>query len=142
MLKSGSILRWLVILSGAFETAFGVSIFLFPHHVIAAMAGGEPDATALLLGQVLGAATASLGIAAIRARDELKTESGRGIASGLTLYNILAALATRAALAAGLGGGALWIAGGVHAAIGALLVFCLLASRGKPDRDPQSSCPL
>jgi hypothetical protein len=142
MARSGPLLRWLVILSGAFETVFGISIFFFPRHVIGGLTEGEPDATALLLGQVLGAATMTLGIAAIRARNELATESGRAIASSLTLYNVLAALASRAALAEGLGGGALWIAGGAHAVIGVLLIFALLASRGKRESDPQSSCPL
>jgi len=135
-------LRWLVILSGAIEIAFGISIFFFSGPVIATMLGVEADAAALALAQFLGAATFALGIAAIRARDELRTESGRAIAYGLTLYNVLAALAARAALAAGLGGAALWIGGGVHAAIGALLVFSLLASRGKSEQDTQSSCPL
>ena len=106
------------------------------------MLGVEASAPTVALAQFLGAATFALGMAAIRARDELKTESGRGIAYGLTLYNVLAALAARGALAAGLGGAALWIGGGVHAAIGAILVFLLLASRGSSDRDAQSSCPL
>ena len=141
MFKSGLVLRWLVTLSGLIEIAFGFSIFFAPHAVIKMAFGSEADATALTLGQFLGAATFALGMAAIRARNELRTESGRAIAYGLTLYNVLAALAARAALAADLGGTALWVGGGVHAAIGALLVFSLLASRGSSERDTQSSCP-
>jgi hypothetical protein len=132
-------LRLLVIVSGAIEIVFGTSIFLATRWTVATLFGVEPDTAATALAQLLGAATLTLGMAAILARNELKTESGRGIAYGLTVYNVLAALTVRGAVAAGLGGSALWIAGGIHAAIGAILIYLLLMSRGSPARNVQSS---
>ena len=65
-----------------------------------------------------------LGTAALLARNNLDGKGGLAAAYGLGLYNVLAAgfiLWT----AVGLGGEALWSAGLVHAAIGALFVYAL-----------------
>jgi hypothetical protein len=65
-----------------------------------------------------------LGTAALLARNNLDGKGGLAAAYGLGLYNVLAAgfiLWT----AVGFGGAALWSAGLVHAAIGALFVYAL-----------------
>jgi hypothetical protein len=65
-----------------------------------------------------------LGTAALLARDNLHGKGGLATAYGLGLYNVLAAgfiLLT----AARLGGAALWSAGLIHAAIGALFIYAL-----------------
>lgn len=119
-------LRLLMIASGAFEALFGLSALIAPSLLIASL-GTEPNATAIFLARILGAATLGLGSAALLARDELHTKGGLAAAYGLALYNVLAAgfiLWT----AAGIGGAGLWSTGLIHAAIGALLVYALARS--------------
>ena len=57
-----------------------------------------------------------------------ETSGGLAAASGLTLYNVLAACLILWT-ATELGGAALWGTGSVHAAIGALFVLALLQRR-------------
>jgi len=118
-------LRVLIIVSGGFEAAFGVSALLAPDMLIGAL-GTEAGASAVFFARVLGAATLALGIAALLARDQLETKGGLAAAYGLTLYNVLAAcLILWTVAAVGLGGAALWGAGLFHAVMGALFVYAL-----------------
>jgi hypothetical protein len=123
-------LRRLMIVSGSVEAAFGASILIVPIVVIGILLGTEADATAIALARLLGAAALALGVAALFARDDLKSPGGLAASYGLTLYNVLAAcLILWTASVAGLGGAALWGAGLFHAAMGALFVYALAASR-------------
>ena len=123
-------LRLLMIVSGGVEAAFGASALIVPDVVIGVLLGTEADASAVALARLLGAATLALGLAALMARDHLKTPGGLAAAYGLALYNVLAAcLILWTASVDGLGGAALWGAGAFHAAMGALFVYALAASR-------------
>jgi len=116
-------LRLLMVVSGAFEALFGLSALIAPDMLVASL-GTEPNAASIFLARILGAATLGLGTAALLARKNLDGKGGLAAAYGLGLYNVLAAgfiLWT----AVGLGGEALWSAGLVHAAIGALFVYAL-----------------
>ena len=84
---------------------------------------------------ILGAATLGLGTAALLARNDLDGKGGLAAAYGLGLYNVLAACFILWT-AVGLGGAALWSAGLIHAAIGALFVYAVCASRLSNDADP------
>jgi hypothetical protein len=126
-------LRLLMIVSGGVEAAFGAWILIVPLVVIGILLGTEADASALALARLLGAATLALGIAALLARDALRSGGGLAAAYGLALYNVPAAfLIFWTASVAGLGGGALWGAGLFHAAMGALFVYALASRRGAP----------
>ena len=84
----------------------------------------------MFLARIFGAAALGLGVAALLARDELNTKGGLAAAYGLGLYNVLAAcFILWTAGVAGIGGAALWSAGLVHAAIGALFVYALAKAR-------------
>jgi hypothetical protein len=120
MKQGREMLRPLMIVSGAFEALFGLSALLAPDMLVAAI-GAETGSTAIFLARLLGVATLALGIAALLARNELKTAGGLAAAYGLALYNGLAAaviLWTAATL-----GQALWGAGLFHALIGLLFIY-------------------
>jgi len=119
-------LRLLMIVSGAFEALFGLSALFAPGQLIAAL-GTDSNAGAMFLARILGAATLGIGVAALLARDQTDTVGGLAAAYGLALYNVLAgALILWTAFAGSLGGAALWSAGLVHAALGALFVLALI----------------
>ena len=119
-------LRLLMIVSGGVEAAFGASALIVPDVVIGVLLGTEASASAVALARLLGAATLALGVAALLARDALRTEGGLAASYGLALYNVLAAcLILWTASVAGLGGAALWGAGLFHAAMGVLFVYAL-----------------
>jgi hypothetical protein len=117
-------LRLLMIVSGGFEAAFGLSALLAPSLLIGSL-GTEPDAAPLFLARVFGAATLGLGSAALLARDQWRPRAALAIACGLALYNLLAACLILWT-AMDLGGAALWGTGSFHAAIGALFVLALI----------------
>ncbi|MGV1013460.1 MAG: hypothetical protein ACOYB4_00665 [Methyloceanibacter sp.] len=121
-------LRLLMIVSGAFEAAFGASALLTPNTMIDALGMGG-GLSAVFFARILGAATLGLGIAALLARNALDTTGGLAAAYGLALYNVLAAILIVWTAATGGGPAALWAAGLFHAVIGALFVYALIAER-------------
>lgn len=122
-------LRWLMIVSGSFETVFGLSALLATSALVAGLGVGA-DASAVFLARVLGAATLGLGIAALLARNELHSSGGLAAAYGLALYNLFTACVILGTAAmTGLGGTALWGAGLVHALIAMLFVYALAVWR-------------
>jgi hypothetical protein len=117
-------LRLLMIVSGAFEALFGLSALIAPDMLVASL-GTEANAASIFLARILGAATLGLGTAALLARNNLDGKGGLAAAYGLGLYNVLAAGFFILWTAVALGGAALWSAGLIHAAIGALFVYAL-----------------
>lgn len=120
-------LKLLMIVSGAFEALFGLSVLAAPDMLIGSL-GTEPSAASVFLARILGAATLGLGAAALLARNALDSKGGLAAAYGLALYNVLAAcliLWTARAL----GGAPLWSTGLIHAVIGALFVYALARAR-------------
>ena len=116
-------LRLLMIVSGAFEALFGVSVLIAPDMLIRSL-GAEPDVSSGFLVRILGAATLGLGAAALLARNALDSKGGLAAAYGLALYNVLAACLILWT-AAVIGGAALWSTGLIHAVIGVLFVYAL-----------------
>jgi len=131
-----TMLRLLMIMSGAFEALFGVAALLATGTVTDALGTGT-DAAAIFFARVLGAATLGIGIGALLARNELQTHGGLAAACGLTLYNVLAAIVILWT-AAELGGASLWTVGIIHAVIGTLFVSAL-ARRVPSSRSSASS---
>jgi hypothetical protein len=125
-------LRLLMIVSGGFEAAFGASAILATPMLIGTL-GTEASTSAVFFARVLGAATLALGVAALIARNDLKSPGGLAAAYGLASYNLLAAcLILWTAGTVGLGGAALWAAGAFHAAMGALFVYALAIAGNRP----------
>ena len=116
-------LRLLMIVSGAFEALFGLSVLIAPDMLIGSL-GTEPNVSSVFLARILGAATLGLGAAALLARNELNSKGGLAAAYGLALYNVLAACLILWT-AAVIGGAALWGTGLIHAVIGVLFVYAL-----------------
>ncbi len=122
-------LRWLMIVSGAFEALFGLSALLATAALVEGL-GTAPDPSVVFFARVLGAATLGVGVAALLARNALGHPGGLAAAYGLALYNVLAACVILVTVAAtALGGTALWGAGLVHAVFGVLFVYALAAGR-------------
>ena len=118
-------LRWLMLVSGGFEALFGLSALLAPDMLVFAL-GASPDAAAVFLARILGAATLGIGVAALLAREYIDNKGGLAAAYGLALYNVLAgALILWTAWVIGLGGATLLGAGLFHALMGALFVYAL-----------------
>jgi len=121
-------LKLLMIVSGAFEALFGLSVLAAPDMLIGSL-GSEPNVSSVFLARILGAATLGLGAAALLARNALDSKGGLAAAYGLALYNVLAACLILWT-AASIGGAALWSTGLIHTAIGALFVVALARTRG------------
>jgi hypothetical protein len=122
-------LRLLMIVSGGFEAAFGLTALLATGAVIGALGAGA-DASAIFFARILGAATLGLGVAALLARNALGSPGGLAAAYGLALYNLLAAiLVLWGGAAAGFGGAGLYAAGLFHAAMALLFIYALITFR-------------
>jgi len=83
-------LKTLMLCSGVFEALFGLPVLIAPNLFFRALEA-EPSASGVFAVRVLGAATLGLAVAALLARNELDSKGGLAAASGLGLYNVLAA---------------------------------------------------
>lgn len=123
-------LRRLLILSGGLEVLVGVLALLSPVMAVSLLLGGPVDQIASVLTRLFGAGVFSLGLACLKALDDVESPSGLAVSIGITAYNILAAvLIVWAAAGLGVGGFLLWGAGIGHAVLGALFVSALMTSR-------------
>jgi len=123
-------LRPLLTLSGGIEALVGVLVLVSPAMVVGVLLGGPTDSTAVVLTRLFGAGVFALGLACLKARDDVRSTAGLAVAVGMTSYNILAAvLLVWAAVGLGLGGTLLWAAGISHAVIGVLFVSAFLTPR-------------
>lgn len=123
-------LRLLLTLSGGIEALVGVLTLISPATVVALLLGGPTDSIAAVLTRLFGAGVFALGLACLRARDDVGSTAGLAVTIGITSYNVLAAvLLVWAAGSVGLGGLMLWAAGLVHAVLGGLFVRALVVFR-------------
>lgn len=117
-------LRLLLTVSGGSEALVGVLTLISPATVVSVLLGEPTDSIAVLLARVFG-----LGLACLRARDDVESAAGLAVTIGITSYNVLAAvLLVWAAAGLGLGGLALLAAGIGHAVLGVLFVSSLVGS--------------
>ena len=88
------------------------------------------DPIASVLARLFGAGVFALGLACLKARHDAASPAGVAVSTGITAYNLLAAVVLLwTAAASGLGGLLLWGAGIGHAVLGALFVSALVSSR-------------
>jgi hypothetical protein len=123
-------LKLLLTLSGGLEALMGALALIFPALVTEVLLGGPADALALALARLLGAGIFALGLACLRARDDVGSPAGLAASIGMASYNVLAAVVLLwAAASLDLGGLLLWGAGIGHAMLGALFVSALVTSK-------------
>lgn len=123
-------LKTLIVVSAIVEALFGLLCLVAPNLVIELFFGAGATPAALFLARLLGAAVLTFGIAALLARNHLKSPSGVAIVYGLTAYNLLAAVLLAWAAALGLGGAITLLAAVFHSLMGAALVYAINAELG------------
>jgi hypothetical protein len=98
--------------------------------MVSLLLGSPLDSIGVVLTRLFGAGVFALGLACLKARDDVGSPAGLAVSIGITAYNVLAGVVLLwTAAGSGLGGLLLWGAGIVHAALGALFVSAFVASR-------------
>ena len=123
-------LRLLLTLAGGLEMLAGSAALITPALVVSLLLGGPVDPIASVVARLFGTGVFALGLACLKARNDVGSPAGLAVSLGITSYNVLAAVVllwTAAGL--GLGGLLLWGAGILHAALGALFVLALRTQR-------------
>ena len=127
--EAGS-LRPLLTFSGGLEILAGSLALLSPATVVTLLLGGSVDLISSVLARLFGAGVFSLGLASLKARDDVGTPASLAVTLGIIAYSVLAAVVIIwAAAGLGLGGAVLWGAGILHTMFGVLFVSALMASR-------------
>lgn len=123
-------LRNLLTLAGGLEILAGLPALIAPGPLLSLLLGGPGDPIASVLARLFGAGVFALGLACLKARDDVRSPAGLAVSVGITSYNVLAAVVLLwTAAGSGLGGLLLWGAGIGHAVIGAVFVSVLVTSR-------------
>jgi hypothetical protein len=123
-------LRLLLTLSGGLEILAGLLALITPGPVLSLLLGGPVDPIAVVLARLFGAGVFALGLACLKARNDVGSPAGLAVSLGITSYNVLAAVVLLSTAAgSGLGGLLLWGAGICHTALGALFVATIVRSR-------------
>ena len=124
------LLRLLLTLSGGLEILAGLPALISPVTVVSLLLGSPLDSIGVVLARLFGAGVFALGLACLKARDDVRSPAGLAVSLGITAYNVLAAVVLLwAAAGLSLGGWLLWGAGIGHAVIGALFVSAFVTSR-------------
>ncbi|MGZ8422628.1 MAG: hypothetical protein ACXW34_07025 [Nitrospira sp.] len=121
--------RLLLTVSGWLEVSVGVLTLLSPVTALAFLLGGPEEPIASGMTRLFGAGVFSLGLACLKARDDVGSPAGFAVSMGVTAYNLLAAVIIAwIAARSGLGTPLLWAAGIGHAVLGGLFVSALVRS--------------
>ena len=119
-------MRLLLTLAGGLEILAGSAALIIPAPVVSLLLGVSMDPVASVLARLFGAGVFALGLACLKARNDVRSPAGVAVSIGITAYNLLAAVVLIwAAAGLSLGGLLLWGAGISHATLGALFVFAL-----------------
>lgn len=130
-------LKLLLTLSGVLEAFAGSLMLITPALAIDVLLGRPADAMAIVLARFFGAGMFALGLACLKARDDVGSPAGQAVVYAITCYNVVAAiLLLWAAVSVGLGGVLLWTAGVGHAALGTLFGRALLGVKTGSTRPP------
>ena len=119
-------LRLLLTLAGGLEILAGSAALIIPAPVVSLLLGVSMDPIASVLARLFGAGVFALGLACLKARNDVGSPAGLAVSLGITAYNVQAAVVLLwTAAVSGLGGLLLWGAGISHAVLGALFVSAL-----------------
>lgn len=123
-------LRFLLTLAGGLEILAGVAALIAPGPLLSLLLGWSVDPIASVLARLFGSGVFALGLACLKARNDVTSPAGLAVNLGITAYNVLAAVVLLwTAAASSLGGLLLWGAGIGHAALGVFFVSALMALR-------------
>jgi hypothetical protein len=104
----------------------GLLALISPTTAVSLLLGIPVDPIAAVLTRLFGAGVFALGLACLKARNDIGSPAGLAVAYAMTCYNLLAAMFLSWATAGlGLGGAVLWVAGIGHAVLSALFVHGL-----------------
>jgi hypothetical protein len=103
-----------------------LAALIIPAPVVSLLLGVSMDPIASVLARLFGAGVFALGLACLKARNDVASPAGLAVSLGITSYNVLAAVVLLwTAASSGIGGLLLWGAGIGHAALGLLFVSAL-----------------
>ena len=121
----------LLTLTAVIEMGTGLVLVASPPLLAALLLGSSVDApAALTVGRVAGAALIALGVACWLARHEGRSRAATGLVAAMLLYNLaVVAILASAGIGYGLGGGVLWSAVVLHAAMAVWCIACLRSKR-------------
>ena len=85
-------LRLLLTISGGLEALVGVLTLISPAILTDVLTGGPVDASTIVLARLFGAGVFALGLACLKARDDVRSPAGLAVSIGITSYNVLAAV--------------------------------------------------
>jgi hypothetical protein len=123
-------LRLLLTLSGSLEILAGLPALITPAPVVSLLLGSPPDSIGVVLARLFGAGVFALGLACLKARNDVGSPAGLAVSVGIAAYNVLAAVVLLwAAVGLSLGGLLLWGVGIVHAVFGVLFLYVLAGTR-------------
>jgi len=123
-------LRLLLTISGGLEALMGMLALITPATVASLLLGESADQIATVVTRLFGAGVFGLGLACLKARDDVGSPAGLAVSLGITSYNVLAAVVIIwAAAGLGLGGFLLWGAGIGHAVLGGFFILALAGLR-------------
>src|SRR2546426_12320290 len=83
-------LRLLLIISGGLEAVVGVLTLISPATSVSLLLGGPTDAIAAVLARLFGAGGFALGLACLKARDDVGSAAGLAVSIGIPIYNVIA----------------------------------------------------
>ena len=119
-------LRLLLTISGCLEILAGLPALIIPRPVVSLLLGSPLDSIGVVLARLFGAGVFALGMACLKARDDVRSPAGLAVSIGITSYNVLAAVVLLwTAAGSELGGLLLWGAGIGHAVLGGLFMSAL-----------------
>jgi hypothetical protein len=123
-------LKLLLTLSGSLEALMGMLTMVTPGMSVSLLLGTTTGAITSVLARLFGAGVFALGLACLKARDDVASAAGLAVSLGITSYNVLASVVLLwAAAGLDLGGLLLWAAGIGHALLGALFVSVLVGTK-------------
>ena len=85
-------LRLLLTLSGGLEILAGLLALITPGPLLSLLLGGSVDPITSVLARLFGAGVFALGLACLKARNDVGSPAGLAVSLGITAYNVLAAV--------------------------------------------------
>ncbi|MEP6932803.1 MAG: hypothetical protein ABI988_02495 [Nitrospirota bacterium] len=85
-------LKLLLTLAGGLEILAGLVALIAPAHMVTMLLGVPVDAITAVVARLLGAGVFALGLACLKARDDVRSPAGLALSIGITSYKVLAAV--------------------------------------------------
>lgn len=113
----------LLAISAGLEAGVGLGALVVPELAVTLLVGTPADAASRMVTRVFGVALVALAICCWTARADTVAGAGSGVVTAITFYNAGAALLLATFAAVGSASGlVVWVAAGLHAALGAAFI--------------------